>query len=157
MLGNMEIHTHTGQPWIENLLNYFPAGTSVKVANHFLQKVETGRFGQFDNGKIKNVQKYGKPKPPDYDWTKITAPVALYMGKNDYIAQPKVFNFQGNIYCTAFKCLALQDTIKLKQKLKNLKRYFVIKHSKFSHLEFLYAKDVKKLVYDPIISFMKLF
>ena len=33
---------------------------------------------------------YGQEEPPEYDTTKITAPVALYWSDNDWLAEPVV-------------------------------------------------------------------
>ena len=35
---------------------------------------------------------YGQDTPPDYDLSKVTAPVALYWGDNDWLAQQTVSN-----------------------------------------------------------------
>ena len=36
------------------------------------------------------MEAYGTPAPPDYDLGKVTCPVALYYGPNDWIGQPQV-------------------------------------------------------------------
>ena len=33
-----------------------------------------------------NYQKYGQSTPPEFDLTKITLPVGLFIGRNDFIA-----------------------------------------------------------------------
>ena len=49
----------------------------------------TERFCAFDYGDG-NQDIYGQETPPDYDLTKVTAPVALYWGDNDWLAQQTV-------------------------------------------------------------------
>ena len=47
------------------------------------------RFCAFDYGD-RNQEIYGQDTPPDYDLDKVTAPVALYWGDNDWLAQQTV-------------------------------------------------------------------
>ena len=47
------------------------------------------RFCAFDY-KDRNQEIYGQDTPPDYDLAKVTAPVALYWGDNDWLAQQTV-------------------------------------------------------------------
>ena len=47
------------------------------------------RFCAFDY-KDRNQEIYGQDTPPDYDLGKVTAPVALYWGDNDWLAQQTV-------------------------------------------------------------------
>ena len=49
------------------------------------------RFCAFDY-KDRNQEIYGQDTPPDYDLAKVTAPVALYWGDNDWLAQQTVSN-----------------------------------------------------------------
>ena len=49
----------------------------------------TERFCAFDYGDG-NQDIYGQETPPDYDLTKVTAPVALYWGDNDWLAAQTV-------------------------------------------------------------------
>ena len=51
------------------------------------------RFCAFDY-KDRNQEIYGQDTPPDYDLAKVTAPVALYWGDNDWLAQQTVSNDQ---------------------------------------------------------------
>jgi len=45
----------------------------------------TDKFQHYDLGHNKNLQKYGQPKPPEYDLRKVTSPVVLYYSKNDRV------------------------------------------------------------------------
>ncbi|XP_050509824.1 lipase 3 isoform X2 [Diabrotica virgifera virgifera] len=64
----------------------FPAGISVKELNHVLQWKMNGLFSQYDYGMIKNKQIYNSIKPPIYDLSNVTVPVALFYGQNDLIS-----------------------------------------------------------------------
>lgn len=52
-----------------------------------------GKFRQFDYGWIINLLKYGTIDPPDYDFSQIRAPIALFYGANDILASTEVFFF----------------------------------------------------------------
>lgn len=42
-----------------------------------------GKFRRFDHGIVGNLLEYGSVNPPDYDTSKITAPMALFYSEND--------------------------------------------------------------------------
>jgi hypothetical protein len=48
--------------------------------------VSAGKFRQYDYGLVKNLLIYGHLSPPDYDLSKVTAPVALHYSENDWLA-----------------------------------------------------------------------
>lgn len=49
-----------------------------------------GAFRQYDFGMLINLSKYGSFRPPDYDLSAITVPVALFYGNNDWLVSGKV-------------------------------------------------------------------
>lgn len=49
-----------------------------------------GHFRPYDNGILSNLRTYRRIVPPEYPVHKITAPVILYVGLNDWLAHPKV-------------------------------------------------------------------
>ena len=69
-----------------NKLNHFVHLISIFLVSilNFLE-----RFCAFDY-KDRNQEIYGQDTPPDYDLAKVTAPVALYWGDNDWLAQQTV-------------------------------------------------------------------
>lgn len=56
-----------------------------------------GRFEKFDYGPEKNMVVYGSEIPPEYDLKKVTAPVALYYGKNDLLVDTRVSYILGKL------------------------------------------------------------
>jgi len=52
--------------------------------------VNSGGFRKYDYGPDKNLEVYGQEIPPEYDFTKITAPIALYWAQNDWLGVPSV-------------------------------------------------------------------
>lgn len=112
-----------------------PAGTSVKNMVHYSQMYETGRFQNYDYGSIeKNQKHYGQSYPPQFHPENITTPMALFSGKDDWLADPK-------------------DVNKLKRKLKSLKYFTMI--DDWDHLDFIWAMDAKKVVYDKVMALLK--
>ncbi|XP_068082716.1 lipase 1 [Anabrus simplex] len=115
-----------------------PAGTSTKTVLHYAQEVQSGKFRQYDYGTRDNWKFYNQSSPPEYNLSLITAPVELYYAKNDWLATPK-------------------DVEEFYLKLKNRIGKYLVKLPQFNHLDFLWAKDVKTLVYDELIDRIKQF
>lgn len=51
----------------------------------------SGAFRQYDFGMLLNLSKYGSFKPPDYDLSAVTVPIAMFYGDNDWLVSGKVF------------------------------------------------------------------
>ncbi|XP_026468865.1 lipase 1-like [Ctenocephalides felis] len=114
---------------IKNILQNYPGGTSAKQLDHFSQLVYSKNFAKFDYGVLKNWQKYGSKRPPEYSWSNIYCKMYIYYGTNDILVVP-------------------EDVETLAIKLaKNLIQVHNIPNQQFSHLDFLWAKDVDILVY----------
>jgi lysosomal acid lipase/cholesteryl ester hydrolase len=71
-------------------MGHSPAGSSSGNLLHYSQGVNSGLFRKYNYGKEGNLLRYGQETPPLYDISKITAPVALYWGQNDWLAVPAV-------------------------------------------------------------------
>lgn len=78
------------QTWLPLILSHTPAGTSLKTILHFAQGIESKRFLHYDYGAERNTVIYNSEEPPEYDFSKIEVPIALFWGENDFLAQPKV-------------------------------------------------------------------
>ncbi|EEB09971.1 Gastric triacylglycerol lipase precursor, putative [Pediculus humanus corporis] len=121
------------QAVLDVLLNHFSGGYSVKGVNHYAQLVQSGKFRQYDYGKLKNFIQYGSVKPPDYNLKNITAPTYLYLGKNDLLS-------------------TIPDVKRLVKQMTSVKNTFLVDYPKFSHLDFVLSKNVKKELYDYMIN-----
>ncbi|XP_055678088.1 lipase 3-like [Lutzomyia longipalpis] len=110
-----------------------PAGASFKSGIHFLQLSKSGHFRPFDYGPAENMKKYGSRTPPDYPFDRITAPISLHYGENDWD-------------------VAAEDVEILGTRITNLIGAFRVPFAKFNHADFLIAKDAKNLVYDDLIA-----
>ncbi|KAL0110387.1 hypothetical protein PUN28_013790 [Cardiocondyla obscurior] len=124
------------------ILGHVPASTAVKQMIHYGQLIKSGtfllpgKFKHYDLGIISNKDAYGAFNPPTYDVSKIKAPVHLYYSENDWLANVK-------------------DVEKLYGELGNPSGKTLIEDKKFNHVDYMWARDVKTLVYDQIINQMK--
>lgn len=74
------------------LLSNYPAGSSTKQFLHYAQGIQSNKFRQFNLGRTKNLAKFGTPEPPDYNLSRVIAPVALWYASNDWLVSPKVYS-----------------------------------------------------------------
>ncbi|CAL4125307.1 unnamed protein product, partial [Meganyctiphanes norvegica] len=81
---------HFNEDRLQVILTHEPEGTSVNTVFHYAQMINTGTFQKFDFGRRHNLAKYGQEAPPQYNLTKVTAPVVLMSAQNDWLADPKV-------------------------------------------------------------------
>lgn len=49
-----------------------------------------GYFRKYDNGYFLNMVRYKRMAPPEYQLERITVPVALFYGKNDFLSTVEV-------------------------------------------------------------------
>ncbi|XP_036147183.1 lipase 3 [Monomorium pharaonis] len=124
------------------ILGHVPASTATKQLMHYAQLIKSGtfllpgKFKQYDHGILNNKKIYGTLNPPTYDLSKITAPVHLYYSENDWLSNVK-------------------DVEKLYSELSNPSGKTIIADKKFNHVDYMWATDAKKLVYDLVLSEMK--
>ncbi|KAL9707287.1 hypothetical protein quinque_010805 [Culex quinquefasciatus] len=115
------------------ILGHIPAGSSTKQLVHFGQEVLSGQFRRYDYGKVKNLYEYGQVEPPAYNLTRVTTPVVLHYGANDYMAH-------------------VDDVRRLATQLPNLLESHLIELDLFNHMDFLFAKDAVKLLYNDLVN-----
>lgn len=118
------------------ILSHNPAGSSTQTLFHFAQGYTSGRFQKFDFGLRKNLMHYGQEEPPEYDISKIKVPITLFWADNDWLTGE-------------------EDINNLKEKLPNLEAIYRVSNPIFSHLDFLWATDVRSLVYDKIFDILE--
>ncbi|KAG8180332.1 hypothetical protein JTE90_016366 [Oedothorax gibbosus] len=112
-----------------------PAGSSSKSILHYGQLIVSGKFQKYDY-RSENMLHYSQSTPPEYDVSKITTPVALIWGENDYLADPV-------------------DVSMLRNKLTTVVHDYKIPFPSFNHIDFCLALDAKELVYDKILQFLE--
>ncbi|XP_056648775.1 lipase 3-like [Diorhabda sublineata] len=115
------------------IVGHAPAGASTKQILHYGQEISSGHFRQYDFGVIENLRKYGAMQPPDYDLSKVSAPVFLFFSYNDWLA-------------------GVEDVERLSHELGNLQGKFSIAETSFNHLDFTYGDHAKKYVYNEVVS-----
>ncbi|KAI4458895.1 lysosomal acid lipase-related [Holotrichia oblita] len=113
--------------------------TSIKTIVHLSQIAASRRFRKFDYGEFINLDIYNSSSPPIYNLTSIKVPNHLIYGKGDFVAGKK----------------AVSDLYHELSKIGRRYGVYAVKHPSFAHTDFIIGKDVKKLVYDHIVEFLK--
>ncbi|KAJ8727854.1 hypothetical protein PYW08_016239 [Mythimna loreyi] len=114
-------------------LAHLGTGTSWKTAVHFSQEILSGKFQKFDYGFLNNWRVYGAGSPPEYDLSKVTAPIKLFWSKNDLLSSEK-------------------DVRELYNKLPSKPEMFLVPDEKFNHLDYLWAIDAPRLLNQEILN-----
>ncbi|KAL0127530.1 hypothetical protein PUN28_003064 [Cardiocondyla obscurior] len=117
------------------ILSHDPAGASTKTLVHFSQNIKSGNFCPYDYGYEKNQLIYNATKPPNYNLTTITIPIALFYGDNDWLV----------------------NSLDVKRLYRSLSNVFLYRVSlpNFNHLDFIWGKDAYKFVYKEVLKIMK--
>ncbi|KAF6216012.1 hypothetical protein GE061_000349 [Apolygus lucorum] len=114
-----------------------PSGASVKQLVHFGQQTHNGgKFTKYDYGWFANHAVYGQFTAPEYDLSKITVPINLHYSLNDWLA-------------------GVVDVQRLHDHLPQ-STMIEVPLPAFNHLDFMWAKDVRSLLYDDMIAMLKL-
>ncbi|KMQ82045.1 lipase 3, partial [Lasius niger] len=122
------------------ILNNDPAGTSAKTILHFIQVYQSDKFRQYNYGREKNLLMYNSPEPPNYDLANITIPIALFYGSGDWLINTVHF---------------FKDVKRLHRILPNVVDIYEVPWSNFNHVDFVWAKDAPKLVYERVLRIMR--
>lgn len=64
--------------------------TGAEAVTQYFQMYEVETFQKYDYGKDKNVEIYGTDRPPTYDMSKVSVPVAIFLGGRDVISTKTV-------------------------------------------------------------------
>merc|ERR550519_546293 len=119
------------------IMGHTPAGTSAKTMIHYGQSVNTGEWAGLDRGSAEaNIARWNNTSPPEYQYEPVTAPVALFWGENDWLVVP-------------------EDEKDLARRLPNLVTNTRVDEDAYTHLDFLWAMNNRRLLYEPTIEIMK--
>ncbi|KAF4521287.1 hypothetical protein B566_EDAN002291 [Ephemera danica] len=118
------------------ILSHTPADTSTESLLHYVQGISTWNFEFYDYSNSDNNDIYGNSDPPDFNLKKITSPVYLHWSDGDWFAHP-------------------DDVASLNSTLLNVKASIRVPLDAFNHLDFLWAMDVRSLLYDTILDLME--
>lgn len=116
-------------------LAHAATGSSTDSLVHLGQEVKSGQFRQFDHGWFKNLLKYRRTSPPEYNLNNVKAPVAIYYSQNDWLS-------------------TVADVERLFPRLPNLIKSYLVPHEKFNHIDFLWGTDAHQLLYQEIMITM---
>ncbi|XP_043260210.1 lipase 3-like isoform X2 [Colletes gigas] len=120
------------------ILGHFPAGASAKQIIHYSQSILSGSFRKFDYGVPKNLKIYGSTQPPTYDLERIKTPIVIFYSENDFMTDPA-------------------DVKKLVERLPNVIETRKIENVKFNHIDYLWGRDAKTLLYNTVLTVLKRF
>lgn len=101
---------------------------------HYVQLMRDDGFRQFDYDKPQlNKKHYGTPIPPDYDLKNVKTPVNLLISSNDETA-------------------ILENALKLKSHLPNVKQTYIVPVDDFGHVDFIYSRFAPEAINKKLIS-----
>ncbi|XP_059055703.1 lipase 3-like [Achroia grisella] len=120
------------------IFGHEPCGAAVKQVAHYGQEFVSGEFQQYDYGSEMNLQKYGSEVPPNYPLERLTAPVSLFYSDSDWMADPI-------------------DVDKLYNRLPNCIDIHKVPSKQFNHLDFIWAKNFKSLIYNRVVKLLRAF
>ncbi|XP_077533938.1 gastric triacylglycerol lipase-like [Haemaphysalis longicornis] len=136
-LSGMEAHRYN-MSRMGVVASHLPSGTSLKNVVHYGQLLRCKRFRKFNYGLFKNKRIYGQWTPPDYDVSRVTAPVAIYWSMNDWMADPK-------------------DIRLLAHTLPNVVLTYQVADPDFSHVDFTLSVLARRYVYPALLTTMNAF
>nr|XP_023020513.1 lipase 1-like [Leptinotarsa decemlineata] len=110
----------------------------VELYTHYYQFYLTGEFRNYDYDIERNMEVYGQPYPPTYNLTQIPVPMSIFLGANDWLATETNGK---QIYSE------IQPSLRC--------GYDVVPFKKWSHLDFLIAKDLPKYLYKYMFNKIK--
>uniref|UniRef100_A0A905QWQ5 AB hydrolase-1 domain-containing protein n=2 Tax=Rhodnius prolixus TaxID=13249 RepID=A0A905QWQ5_RHOPR len=126
----------------ENLLldvmSTFRAGSSAKTLYHCAQVMYSNSLKYYDYEPEENLKRYGQTEPPDYDLSRVTAPVSLHYSLQDWFVNA-------------------ENVDKLAERLPHLIGKFVVPSQSFNHIDFMVGKHARELVYDEIFNIISKF
>lgn len=102
--------------------------------HHYCQWFHRGAPRKFDYGILRNQIFYNKTIPPEYNFDNINVPLYIFYGNEDYLATPMDVRILLN---------------RLGNKVKNTTYY---NKGRFSHNDFIFAKNVNQLVNAIVIT-----
>ncbi|XP_030746512.1 gastric triacylglycerol lipase-like [Sitophilus oryzae] len=134
----------TGEPKMANP-EYIPMTFSIsfqpiciKILYHYAQLMHNGnKFSMYDYGEKSNLKRYNSKEPPEYPLENISVPVYVVYGTTDEL---------GDVKDTEYLLEKLPESVKIYGKLK-LEGY--------SHVDFLWAKDVKEKILQKLVKLLE--
>ncbi|XP_068618715.1 lipase 3-like [Battus philenor] len=129
---NEEQHNATMMPVI---FGHTPAGAALRQFAHYGQGIAGKEFRRYDHGWLKNLKTYGSRTPPQYNLSNIKVPTFLHYSHNDPLSQVK-------------------DVDRLHKEL-GVGIKMLVPNPLFTHLDYMWAIDVKSLLLDRVINLLQ--
>ncbi|KAM6442643.1 lipase member M-like isoform 2-T2 [Liasis olivaceus] len=115
-------------------ISYCPDSTSVQNLLHWGQIYKTGQFRAFDYGNG-NKERYNQDEPPSYNLERITVPISIWYGENDWLVNPdNIKPLIDQLHSVVYKT-SLTD---------------------WNHVDFIWGLDAPKRLYSPLIKLISL-
>lgn len=118
------------------IFEHSPAGSSVKQLFHFNQIIKSGSFQKFDYGTRVNPTFYGSVQAPKYILERVNVPVAIFYSDSDFL------NHHSDIQTLVDSLPNVIQTEKIE---------------KFNHIDYLWGRDAKTILYNSVMSMLKKF
>ncbi|KAH7933563.1 hypothetical protein HPB49_013952 [Dermacentor silvarum] len=115
--------------------SHLPSGASKRNVEQYAQIIRARNFVKYNYGPQRNLYLYGTVESPAYDFSRITAPVALFSARKDFFANP-------------------EDVSTLRRSLPNVVLDYIVPDPDFTHLDFVLGTEAAAFVYRPLIDFM---
>ncbi|XP_018010974.1 lipase member K [Hyalella azteca] len=128
---------YDGKDKLAFAMNSVLSGTSNKAAQHQAQ-INTSPVLRMFNYGAGNMAAYGSEKPPAYNLSLVSAPVALFVSPDD-------------------RLMPIGGLESLKKSLTNVVVTHFIKQPDYGHMDLIFSDSAKELVYDHVLPLMKLF
>lgn len=109
----------------------YPAGASARSILHFLQVGFRRNFVKYDFGNEGNLRVYNSSESPPYRLDRVTAPVALFVGRNDRLS-------------------AIPDVEILRDRLPNVVDYQIIPRRLMNHYDFVWGRTMRDYLFPSI-------
>ncbi|KAI8436522.1 hypothetical protein MSG28_010059, partial [Choristoneura fumiferana] len=120
---------------MKKMLEHFPAGTSTQNMVRFSQSCRSEKFVKFSYGKEKNILKYGRSNPPEFNLTLANIPILIISGKNDGIVDA-------------------EDLKWLASKLPDVKELVFVKDPLWNHVDMFLSQHIKKMIFPKIHKYL---
>uniref|UniRef100_A0A6P7FLX9 Lipase 3-like n=1 Tax=Diabrotica virgifera virgifera TaxID=50390 RepID=A0A6P7FLX9_DIAVI len=131
-------HQEFDEGFLPLYLSHVGVGMSINMLLHFGQEIKSHHFRRYDYGREKNLKIYHTAAPPDFNLSAVTAPVALYYAKNDFLSSVK-------------------DVERLISELPNVNKTRLIENRRWNHIDFIVANDVHDVINKDIIAHLQTF
>ncbi|XP_068625216.1 lipase 3-like [Battus philenor] len=118
------------------LYDHFPAGTSASTLAIYGQNIISGRFQRYDYGLTENLKIYGTAQPTPYDLNRISTPVVLIYGNNDFVVNPL-------------------DVKLLSTQIPNVLETYEVSRPEWNHLDNTYSRYTKQQIFPKINEYLQ--